>query len=135
MQLQVQNNYKKYIAILLIGILCIVFYLKYNIGIPCIFHELTGFYCPGCGLTRAIASIVKLDFYQAFRYNILVFVLIPFFIFYFINKVFFSNKYKIPNFIIIIVLVLVIVFGIVRNIPMFNYLAPTNVGNYNIYMG
>ena len=68
MQQQVQNNYKKYIAILLIGILCIVFYLKYNIGIPCIFHELTGFYCPGCGLTRAIASIVKLDFYQAFRY-------------------------------------------------------------------
>ena len=26
--------------------------------IPCLFHELTGFYCPGCGGTRAVLALV-----------------------------------------------------------------------------
>ena len=50
------------------------------ISIPCPFHFITGLYCPGCGITRMIKSILKLDFYQAFRYNQLLFILLPFFI-------------------------------------------------------
>lgn len=42
---------------------------SYGIGLPCIFHELTGLDCPGCGNTRAAVSILKLDFAASFSYN------------------------------------------------------------------
>lgn len=42
----------------------------------CWFRKKLGLYCPGCGGTRMVQSILKLDFYQAFRYNPLVFVLL-----------------------------------------------------------
>ena len=28
-----------------------------NLSFPCLFHLATGYYCPGCGGTRAIASL------------------------------------------------------------------------------
>ena len=64
----------------LIGVVTIIYSVlfKFGIVIPCVFYELTGLYCPGCGVTRMIFSLLKLDFYQAFRYNILVFLFIPF---------------------------------------------------------
>ena len=46
-------------------------------GIPCIFHLLTGLQCPGCGVTRMCLALLRLDFYAAARYNLLVLVLLP----------------------------------------------------------
>lgn len=57
------------LAVLLIG-----YGLFYNItgfGIPCMLHQMTGLECPGCGLTRAIAAVVRLDFSAAFGFNLL----------------------------------------------------------------
>lgn len=122
------NNKKNYIVIaIILGILFIYILLKYNIGIPCIFHKLTGFYCPGCGMTRAFISLIKLDIYQAFRYNMLVIILVPFFIIYGVNKYILKNKYKIPRFIFYILLVITILFAILRNIPNFSFLAPVQL--------
>ena len=117
----------KKIILLLTGILFIIDFYKYDIGIPCIFHLITGFYCPGCGGTRAIKSILHLDFYQAFRYNALVTVLIPFTIIFLIYKYIFNGKRKIPNSIWIFLLIIVILFGIIRNIYIFNFLAPITI--------
>ena len=78
----INKNRVKKITICLIGILYIILCIKFNIGIPCIFHEITGFYCPGCGATRAITSLAKLDFYQAIKYNALVVALVPLFFIY-----------------------------------------------------
>lgn len=122
------NNKKNYIVIaIILGILFIYILLKYNIGIPCIFHKLTGFYCPGCGMTRAFISLIKLDIYQAFRYNMLVIIFVPFFIIYGVNKYILKNKYKIPRFIFYILLVITILFAILRNIPNFSFLAPVQL--------
>jgi hypothetical protein len=41
--------------------------------IPCPFRSLTGMWCPGCGLTRATASLSQGDLGQALRFNALVF--------------------------------------------------------------
>lgn len=95
----------------------------------CPFYKITNLYCPGCGITRMILSIIQGDFYQAFRYNPLLFLLIPVFVFLGINHIFhykFLSKRRQEKFYIILV-VLLLLFGILRNIPLFSYLAPTKV--------
>ena len=109
---------KSKIIIFSLGILFVLF-IKYNIGIPCIFNKITGLYCPGCGMTRSVISLIKLNFYLAFRYNMLIILIIPVGILYLILKK------NIPNWIWCVLLLIVILFGILRNIPMFNFLAPT----------
>lgn len=126
----VKNIKIKIMISLIVILLCTSFfflYTKINIFIPCIFHELTGLYCPGCGITRCLVSIIKLDFMQAFRYNMLVFILLPIFIFIGIKKYYcwllnkqcflFSNRFYIT------LAIITILFGILRNI--FPVFAPT----------
>lgn len=43
-----------------------------ELGIPCVFQSLTGLYCPGCGGTRAVRSLLKGDFLMSFQYHPLV---------------------------------------------------------------
>ncbi len=38
-------------------------------GIPCPVHRLSGLSCPGCGMSRALAALFRLDFAAAFSYN------------------------------------------------------------------
>ncbi|MCR5452204.1 MAG: DUF2752 domain-containing protein [Lachnospiraceae bacterium] len=35
----------------------------------CLFHELTGLFCPGCGGTRALYAFFRGDFISSFRYH------------------------------------------------------------------
>lgn len=42
-------------------------------GITCVFLELFGVPCPGCGMTRALRALVRLDFRQAVRHNVVIF--------------------------------------------------------------
>ncbi len=48
------------------------------VPVTCIFKQVTGIYCPACGMTRAFHSILNFNFRDAFCYNILS---IPLFIF------------------------------------------------------
>lgn len=41
-------------------------------GIPCVFHELTGLYCPGCGGTRACKYLLHGDILKSLQYHPLV---------------------------------------------------------------
>ena len=36
---------------------------------PCVFHMVTGFYCPGCGGTRAVAALLKGQLWRSFLYH------------------------------------------------------------------
>ncbi|MBQ8669868.1 MAG: DUF2752 domain-containing protein [Oscillospiraceae bacterium] len=68
-----------------VGLVCLVLLLRprgSGFGLPCVIHSLTGLYCPGCGASRALASLLRLELYQAFRWNPLLVVLLPFALFY-----------------------------------------------------
>ena len=126
---------KKKIIKILLGCLLLIIYLilgkKFNIFIKCPIHEIFHVYCPGCGLTRMLLSLLKLDFYQAFRYNPLLFILLPFAIFLFIENIYSEYKKKksifkrIPNYIWYILIMILLTYGVVRNF--FPYLSPTNI--------
>ena len=125
---------KKNLKLGIIAILVFFVYYFLNIytdfSIPCLFHKLTGFYCPGCGITRLLFSLIHLDFYQAFRYNPLVFILLILSMVYWLFKLIlkkFSIDLIIPNFVWYILLFIVIIYGIMRNIPFFNFLIPTEL--------
>ena len=42
-------------------------------GFPCLFHLITGFYCPGCGGTRAVKYLLHGQILKSIRYRPLVF--------------------------------------------------------------
>ena len=91
--------------------------------IPCIFHEITGLDCPGCGITRCLFHLINLRIADAFKANPLVFIYLPFIVAYFIYQSYlyvYQKKdkilVKIPNYVMYILLVITIIYGIVRNI-------------------
>ena len=125
------NKSKKILLItLLVSIIYLYLNKRFSFYIPCIFHKITHLYCPGCGLTRMILSIFKLNFYQAFRYNPLLFIMMPFIItyeiIYYINWIQDKN-FKISKKIWYTLLIITIIYTILRNINIFNYLAPTKI--------
>lgn len=40
--------------------------------LPCLFHAMTGLYCPGCGGTRAVQYLLQGELLLSFRYHPLV---------------------------------------------------------------
>jgi hypothetical protein len=37
--------------------------------LPCLFHSVTGFYCPGCGGTRAVKALLSFHILESMRYH------------------------------------------------------------------
>ena len=87
----------------------------------CVFFTLTGFKCPGCGSQRAIHSLLHLDFCQAFRYNGLLFLLIPYMAMLLISGIFKSKMERLYQAltkpaVIYILLVVILLWWLLRNI-------------------
>lgn len=126
-------------VLILVGILgfikCVCFLSeKLDIGIPCVVNEILGVSCPTCGMTRAIIAISKLDFYQAIRYNAFSvmfvilgvgYILVKAYEILFNRKIFINIKCVMV--ISIILIVLLVAYGIIRNLPSFHILLPTKI--------
>ena len=121
---------KKILVIILIITITAFLYFNNLISIPCVFYELTGFYCPGCGITRVIMSLIHGEIYQAFRYNMILFLDVPvLIILYVINLKIGKDKRvrKCINAVVTVLLVITILFVILRNISKFSFLAPISI--------
>ena len=81
-KVRLRKTLLKYSIILGIALAYLAFVLLTGIGIPCVFHEITGLKCPGCGISRMFISLAKLDFVSAFKHNPFVFLTGPFIIAY-----------------------------------------------------
>lgn len=90
--------------------------------LPCLFNKITGFYCPGCGMTRAVNSCFKFNLYQALRYNALLLIMPPMLGLYYLAIYF--KKASLAKAILMIMLFIAIGYGILRNLPFFSFLAP-----------
>ena len=69
---------KKYMTVI-IAVLCVIviYGVMFALDVTCPIKHLTGVSCPGCGMTRACVSALKLDFASAFYYHPL-WILLPF---------------------------------------------------------
>lgn len=81
-------NMKKYIVYALKGIIFAVLVVVYQ----CPFRLIFKIECPGCGLTAAILSAIKLDFKSAFNYHPLF--LIPVIV---VIYLLFRKKFSLPQ--------------------------------------
>ena len=112
------------------GALYKAFVLTTNIYIPCLFYEKTGLYCPGCGISRMFIRLFDFDFYGAFRSNVCLFTMFPILMFYAVFKILIyirSGKRcqtKTEMVFVWTVIVILLLFGVLRNFSAFSYLAP-----------
>jgi len=92
---------------------------------PCIFHKITGLYCPGCGTTRALHALLHGRILDAISYNAAILILLPSFLWWYSLYVLqefsipWKNKYDFPPMFFTALLALVILFGILRNVPVY----------------
>ena len=68
------------IRILGIGVVYFFWVCITGVGIPCPFRLLTGYLCPGCGITHYCIALLQFRFADAYSANPFLFVLMPFFI-------------------------------------------------------
>ena len=115
------------LIVTILGIINLVIVLIFEI--PCPWKTNFNIECAGCGSTRMFKSLFKLDIYQAFRYNPLMFclliIIICYLVYIAICKIKGRNYYKIQNRELWTLLIVVVLFTILRNIPIFSFLKPT----------
>ena len=100
-------------------------------GASCPFYTLTGLYCPGCGSGRAVQALYHGHLIKAVRYNILLPVLglpsLAVLTHEYLRVVFPALKLR-PIYVsqaaVKAVIVIVIAFWVLRNVPALSFLAP-----------
>ena len=108
--------------ILLAGILYAVFVRLTGLAVPCIFRTLTGWQCPGCGITRACLSLLKGEIRTSFSYNSFLYIAGPCIIYlivrgalnYIKDNTFQLNRQD--TVLTYILTVAALIFGVVRNL-------------------
>lgn len=74
-----------------LGYLGVVF-VFYIFELPCIFKALFGVACPGCGMSRAMFSVLKLDFVAAFAYHPMFWSIPILYIYFLLDNGIFKSK-------------------------------------------
>ena len=94
-----------------------------GLAIPCIFHTVTGLLCPGCGVTRMCLALLRLDLAEAWEANTVLFLMLPVLA---VLGARMAVRYvrvgstvgpKWEDAIIWVMIALLIIWGIVRNLP------------------
>lgn len=116
----IEKNKRLRAAVRFAAAVFVLLAVSFTVGCP--FNRLTGLKCPGCGVTRMIFSLLRLDFKTAFLYNPVIFCLIPVWAAAFCAFARLKGKGKektakrIKNTAAYFSVAVLVVFGVVRNI-------------------
>lgn len=104
------------------GVIYGVFVYTTAIAIPCLFHLITGWMCPGCGVTRMMLAIFQLDWKEAYQWHPMLMLQLPFLVTVLISNVVRyvrNGKWhisRLENVVLYVCVALLICYGIYRNI-------------------
>jgi len=96
--------------------------LSWRVFPRCVLHSVTGWYCPGCGTTRALVQAAHGHWLAALRLNALTLVALPV-----IGVLWVTGRLdRLKPTWIWALLVVIVAFGVLRNLPWqpFTLLAP-----------
>ena len=102
-----KKHSKIIVPILIVGYFAVTIPLMVYFKIPCVFRKLFGISCFGCGMTRALLSVLRFDFLSALKYHPLVFAL-PYIACY----ILFDFKKPIHKYILIVIGILLVMLGV-----------------------
>ena len=124
MDKQAAKKVLKHLAVLFaIGLAYFIFYSLTGFGIPCAFRTITTLKCPSCGVTHMFSDMLHGDFAAAFKDNVFLFCTWPVIAGLLIYADYRTAAHKkLPkwcNIILIAFIVLLIIWGIIRNLPVF----------------
>ncbi len=121
-ELRLKKLLKSLLVIFAVGAAYALLCTTTNFYIPCVFRLITGYLCPGCGITHCFLSLLRGDFRGAFEANQFVFCLLPagaVYAFYRARRYVLYNRRDYAaweNNAAIVLLIAAILFGIIRNI-------------------
>ncbi|CAI3361527.1 Protein of uncharacterised function (DUF2752) [Enterococcus cecorum] len=117
---QIQKEIRYLLIILGVGF---GYYLWLNfthLGIPCPFRTITGWLCPGCGITHMLIALIQLDFHTAYLENPFLLLTLPFLIGEIIYQRYLQlTKQVNPQWnqvLLWLYVIALIIFGILRNL-------------------
>lgn len=89
--------------------------------LPCPFRAVTGWWCPGCGLTRATHHLLRGDLVQALRFNLFVVVVLVGLAAawgaWLADAAGRRPSWRLPAWVPVAAIVGVVAFAVVRNLP------------------
>ncbi|WP_460711274.1 DUF2752 domain-containing protein [Lysobacter terrae] len=94
----------------------------------CLFHDLTGWYCPGCGLTRALHALVHFDLQRALAMNAFFVLSLPLLAAMTLQGI--TRRALLPALLQRVAfdgrmwIGALLIFGLARNLPAFAWLVP-----------
>jgi hypothetical protein len=120
------------IAFCMVGTLAVLFFFNpstHHFYPVCLFHQLTGLNCPGCGMTRAMYALLHGDFLTALRDNAFLLLILAVAV---LRSLWLSLNHWlgrpigvwVPVTFVWPLLFIAVVFTILRNLPAFAFLSP-----------
>ena len=106
------------------------FIRTFHISIPCPVYAVTGFYCPGCGVSRMCMALLSENFGAAVHHNVGILaaapvaavVFLPLLVRYVRSGDARMRRWQ--NILLWGMIAWLLIFGILRNFPAFSFLAP-----------
>ena len=118
-------------GLLLLGAVYVFAFEPGKTGIfpPCVFRQLTGLQCPGCGSTRALHQLLHGHFVAAFTLNPLFVIATPLLLYVLLNYTTLSFRgitpkpNALPARYIYLIFVVIVSFWILRNTPLYPFVS------------